>query len=80
VAWGLHDSVQWEQQGRPAVTVVTEAFEMAATIRAGVLGLPDHPTVVIGHPLASRTPPEVEKLAEAAVARIAAGLLQSGGA
>lgn len=62
------------------MTVVTQAFEMAATIRAGVLGLPDHPTVVIGHPIASRTAPEVVKMADAAVERVVFGLLQSGGA
>jgi hypothetical protein len=74
VTWGLHDSVEIEQQGRPAVTVVTEAFRTAALARASVLGLPEHPAVIVEHPLASRTPPEVEKVAAAAVARIAAGL------
>jgi hypothetical protein len=59
------------------VTVLTEAFETAAAARAGVLGLPEHRTVVIEHPLASRTPSEVEKMAEAAVARVAAGLTGS---
>jgi hypothetical protein len=56
------------------VTVVTEAFQGAARARAEVLGLPEHPRVVVEHPLASRTPSEVEKVALAAVARIAAGL------
>jgi hypothetical protein len=74
VAWGLHDSVEIEGRGRPAVTVVTEAFETAAAARAGVLGLPDHRAVVVEHPLASRTHAEVEKMAAAAVARVAAGL------
>ncbi len=62
------------------MTVVTQAFEMAATIRAGVLGLPDHPTVVIGHPIASRTVPEIEKMADSAIERVVSGLLQPGGA
>src|SRR5439155_87130 len=60
--------------GRPAVTVVTEAFQTAADARAAVLGLPEHPRVIVEHPLASRTPSEIEKVAVAAVARIAAGL------
>ena len=58
------------------MTVVTEAFETAATARAAVLGLPEHPRVIVEHPLASRTPSEVEKVASAAAARIAAGLLR----
>ena len=60
------------------MTVVTEAFETAASMRAGVLGLPQHPTVVVEHPIASRTLPEVRKIAEAAVGRVAAGLAREG--
>jgi hypothetical protein len=56
------------------VTVVTEAFQAAAAARAAVLGLPEHPRVIVEHPLASRTPSEVEKVATAAVARIVDGL------
>ena len=74
MAWGLHDSIEIEKQGRPAVTVLTTAFETAAAARAGVLGLPDHRTVVIPHPIASLMPPEVEKMAVDAVARVADGL------
>jgi hypothetical protein len=74
VTWGLHDGIEIEKTGRPAVTVVTEAFQGAAHARAAVLGLPEHPRVIVEHPLASRTPSEVEKVAVAAVARIAAGL------
>jgi hypothetical protein len=56
------------------VTVLTEAFQAAATARASALGLPDHPTVVVEHPLASRTALEVEKMAVAAADRIVAAL------
>jgi hypothetical protein len=74
VTWGLHDGIEIEKTGRPAVTVVTEAFQGAANARATVLGLPEHPRVIVEHPLASRTPSEVEKVATAAVARIVDGL------
>ena len=60
------------------MTVVTEAFEIAASMRAGVLGLPEHPTVVVDHPIASRTHSEVQRMAEGAVARVAAGLIRKG--
>ena len=65
-----------EQQGRPAVTVVTEAFETAAVARAAVLGLPDHPRVLVAHPLASRRAAELETMAAAAAASVAAALLK----
>ena len=72
MTWGLHDSVEMEQQGRPAVTVVTEAFEAAAVARAAALGLPDHPRVAVAHPLASRRGDEVAKMAAAAASVVAA--------
>ena len=76
MAWGLHDSVEMEQHGRPAVTVVTEAFEAAAVARAATLGLPDHPRVSVAHPLASRRGDEVETMAAAAVASVAAAIVK----
>ena len=65
-----------EQQGRPAVTVVTEAFEAASVARAAALGLSEHPRVSIAHPLASRRPDEVEKMASAAAASVAAAIVK----
>jgi len=76
VTWGLHDSVEMEQHGRPAVTVVTEAFEAAAVARAAALGLPDHPRVTVSHPLASRRRDEVSEMAAAAAAAVAAALMK----
>jgi hypothetical protein len=76
VTWGLHDSIEMEQRGRPAVTLVTEAFEAAAVARAGALGLPDHPRVIVTHPLASRRGDEVAKMAAAAAAPVAAALMK----
>ena len=76
MTWGLHDSVEMEQQGRPTVTVVTEAFEAAAVARAAALGLPDHPRVTVAHPLASRRGDEVVKMAASAAASVAAALMK----
>ena len=76
MTWGLHDSVEMEQQGRPAVTVVTEAFETAARTRAAVLGLSEHPRVLVAHPLASRRRDELTQMAAGAAALVAAALLK----
>ena len=65
-----------EQQGRPAVTVISEAFEAAAVARAAALGLPDHPRVSVAHPLASRRADEVAKMATEAVASVAAAIVK----
>ena len=79
MAWGLHDSVEIERTGKPAVTVVTQAFAGAAAARAAALGLSEHPTVVIEHPLASQPPAGVEKMARDAVRRVASALVGRGG-
>jgi hypothetical protein len=45
------------------VTLLTQAFTTAAVIRAKMLGMPDHPTVVLEHPMASKTEAEVDAMA-----------------
>jgi phosphopantothenate synthetase len=55
--------------------VLTEAFRTAATIRAKTLSMPQHPVVVVEHPMASRTEGEVIEMAERFVAAIVSGLV-----
>jgi len=45
------------------VTLLTQAFTTAAVIRAKMLGMPDHPTVVLEHPMASKTEADVDGMA-----------------
>lgn len=59
------------------MSLITTAFETAAKARARVLGIEGHPTVVMPHPLASRTQAEVAELAEALVHRVAGGLTRA---
>jgi hypothetical protein len=56
------------------VTVLTEAFRTASQIRAKTLGMPEHPTVVVEHPVASKTSAEILVMAERFVDAIASGL------
>jgi hypothetical protein len=58
------------------VTVLTEAFRTASTIRARTLGMPQHPTVVIEHPMASKTEAQVRSMAERFVEAIVNGLVR----
>ena len=57
------------------MTVITQAFTQAARHRAQALGLPEHPVVVIAHPLASKTRAQVQHLAYASVAEVVRGLV-----
>ena len=56
--------------------MLTEAFRTASVIRAKTLGMPDHPTVVLEHPMASKTEAQVLAMAERFVDQIAAGLVR----
>ena len=58
----------------PAVTVITTAFANAAELRARALGLPEHPVVVIDHPIASKTSEQVRAQARDSVQKIVDGL------
>ena len=58
----------------PAVTVITTAFTRAAELRARALGLPEHPVVVIDHPIASKTGEQIKVQARESVQMIVKGL------
>ena len=58
------------------MTVITEAFKTAATIRAKTLGMPQHPVVVVEHPMASKTEAEVLAMAERFVDAIVSALVR----
>ena len=56
------------------MTIVTEAFQEAARLRAEVLGMPHHAMILVPHPMASRPAEQVEEVARAAFPRILAAL------
>jgi hypothetical protein len=58
------------------VTIITTAFEVAAKARARVLGMQQHPIIVVKHPMASKTEAEVKVMAAEIVQRIVDGLTQ----
>ena len=63
----------------PAVTVITSAFTRAAELRAKALGLPEHPVVVINHPIASKTGEQIKGLAQDSIQSISDGLTSTNG-
>ena len=58
------------------MTVITEGFRAPAVIRAKTLGMPNHPYVVVQHPIASMTETEVLAMADRFADEIARGLVQ----
>ena len=61
------------------MTVITTAFTKAAELRAKALGLPEHPVVVIDHPMYSKTGDEIKDQARNSVGKIVEGLTSGGG-
>ena len=61
------------------MTVITAAFTKAAELRAKALGLPDHPVVVIDHPMYSKTGDEIADQARGSVQKIVDGLTSCNG-
>ncbi len=54
--------------------MITEGFIKAAEHRARALGMPEHPVVVIAHPIASKDPERILALARDSVEQIASHL------
>lgn len=57
------------------MTVITTAFETAARVRAGILGMGGLSIVPMPHPLASKTAAEVNAIADSIVESIVQGLV-----
>lgn len=70
----MHDVVDLESRGVPAVFVASDAFERAAAAQAGALGF-DPAGVFVAHPIQDRTDTEIAALADGAVAELLALLV-----
>ncbi|MBI3679976.1 MAG: hypothetical protein HY235_06215 [Acidobacteria bacterium] len=70
----MHDSIQLESLGIPAVAVATHEFRAAAGVQASLLGRPDFNPVFVLHPIQDQTREEIERKAEAALEEIVSRL------
>ena len=66
--------MRFEAHGRPAVCVITSAFDAAVRSRARALGMQGHPIVTMSHPLATRTAADINAEARALFDAIVRGL------
>ena len=66
----MHDAIEAERLGIPAVAVITERFLRSAQLVGELNGLPGYPFVVIGHPVANDDDAALRLKAEAAVREI----------
>jgi len=66
----LHDIVNLEKLGIPAVPVATTEFMTPARIQAGLLGRAGFDAVYVQHPIQDQAPEQIAARADAVVAEI----------
>lgn len=71
----MHDGIQFERRGVPAVVLVTEPFVGAARAMAALDGLPQFPFLTLPHPTAELHAHEVRRAAQLLADQVAAILL-----
>jgi len=71
----LHDTVWFEIQGTPAVTIASDVFQDAATTQAEALGLKDARRCFVKHPIQDRTDAEMAELADSILEEVMAALV-----
>ena len=70
----MHDTVWFEIQGIPSVSVASEEFIDAADVQATALGMKDAKAVFVDHPIQDATDEEMHQKADAAIDAIIASL------
>jgi hypothetical protein len=61
-ACSLHDAIQLERLGVPATVVITDVFQRSTAAHMRTLGLVSYHTVVLPHPVATRSNDRIRQL------------------
>ncbi|HEY5543329.1 MAG TPA: hypothetical protein VIM04_08760, partial [Candidatus Binatia bacterium] len=67
--------IEIQKRGRFAVTVITHAFEALAKSEREAFGAPDHPVLIVQHPIGTVKQEEVTRRADAAFEKLVEILL-----
>jgi hypothetical protein len=70
----VHDSVFFEINGKPAITIASNQFADAAEVQAKALGLPDLQCVFVQHPIADNEDDEIRRKADRIVDQLVSAL------
>jgi len=73
----LHDTVWFEIQGKPAVSLASTEFKDAAQVQADALGMSDARCVFVAHPIQDATDAEMQAKAEAVVDQVVRALAEN---
>lgn len=72
----MHDTVWFEIQGIPSVSVASEEFSDAVDTQARALGMKDAKAVFVRHPIQDATDEEMQAKADDTVAAVIDALTQ----
>jgi hypothetical protein len=70
----MHDTVWFEIQGLPAVSIASSEFAQAAETQRGALGMKDAHYILVDHPIQDATDDEMREKARAALKSVIAAL------
>ncbi len=73
----MHDTVWFEIQGIPAVTIASREFEDAADTQAKALGMPSARAVFVEHPIQDATDAQMRDKADAIVDEVLRALTEN---
>jgi hypothetical protein len=73
----LHDTVWFEIQGTPAVSIASSEFEDAAETQAKALGMDGARRVFVAHPIQDATDDEMRQKADAVVDEVVRALTEN---
>ena len=71
----MHDTVWFEIQGKPAVSIASTEFVDAAATQAEALGMKEARTVFVAHPIQDADDDEMRAKADAVVDGVIASLI-----
>jgi hypothetical protein len=66
----LHDTVWFEIQGKPAVSIASSEFQDAAATQAQALGMTGAERVFVAHPIQDATDDEMRAKADAVIDQV----------
>jgi hypothetical protein len=72
--WGMHDAVEFERRGVPAVSLATALYEHLVAATARAQGMPDAKRVILPHPLEGTPNVDIEAIARRVVGPVVAAL------
>lgn len=70
----MHDTVWFELQGKPSVSIASSEFVDAAAAQAAALGMRDARCVFVAHPIQDATDAEMNAKADAIIEQLVQAL------